>query len=197
VEAALEAFAERGFSATRLEDVAERAGVSKGTLYLYFRNKEDLFKAVIKLALVSNIEQAEVRLANEGTTQDLMKNVIGKFFAAVAGSKLGAIPKLVIAEAHNFPEVTKFYVEEVASRGLNLVATVLQRGIDRGEIRASLDPNLAAPVLIGPLLLLVIWKNVLEPHASRRIDPVRYLETYADILLNGLLDQAAAKEGEE
>jgi AcrR family transcriptional regulator len=195
VDAALDVFAERGFAATRLEDVAERAGVSKGTLYLYFRNKEDLFKAVIQQGLVPNIASAEERLADtEGTTRELLQRVVGHFIGTVAGSKIGVIPKLVIAEAHNFPDVTKFYADQVIARGLKIVRTILQRGIERGEIR-SIDPDMAAPVLIGPLLLLVLWKNVFEPHSSQTIDPAAYIQTYADILLNGMLAGPASKDG--
>ena len=194
IEAALDAFAEKGFAATRLEDVAKRAGVSKGTLYLYFRDKEDLFKAVIQQALVPNIASAEERLADtSGTTQELLQRVVGHFIGNIAGSKLSVIPKLVIAEAHNFPDVTKFYADEVIARGLKIVRTILKRGIERGEIRA-IDADVAAPVLIGPLLLLIIWKNVFEPHAGHAIDPVAYIHSYADILLNGLLEPAT-KEG--
>ena len=195
VEAALDAFAEKGFAATRLDDVARRAGVSKGTLYLYFRDKEALFKAVIQSALVPNIALAEQRLAgSHGTTAEMFQNVVGNFLASVVGSKVGVIPKLIIGEAHNFPDIAKFYVEEVVMRGLKIVATILQRGIDRGEIRPSIDPESAAPVLIGPLLLFVIWKNVLEPHSGRAIDPVGYIQSYADIVLNGLLIEPAAHE---
>jgi AcrR family transcriptional regulator len=195
VEAALDAFAEKGFAATRLDDVARRAGVSKGTLYLYFRDKEALFKAVIQLALVPNIALAEQRLAgSHGTTAAMFQNVVGNFLASVVGSKVGVIPKLIIGEAHNFPDIAKFYVEEVVMRGLKIVATILQRGINRGEIRPSIDPVSAAPVLIGPLLLFVIWKNVLEPHSGRTIDPAGYIQSYADIVLNGLLIEPAAHE---
>ncbi len=195
VEAALDAFAERGFAATRLEDVAERAGLSKGTLYLYFANKEELFKAVIQQALVPNLTLAEARIASStGTTRELLMEVVGGFLDAVAGSKVSAIPKLIIGEANNFPEVTEFYAREVAGRGMRIVAAILQRGIDRGEVR-PLDPTLAAPIIAGPLLLLVLWKNVLEPHARQTIDPAAYLKTYSDILLNGLLVQPTPKEG--
>ena len=194
VEAALDAFAEKGFAATRLEDVAKRAGVSKGTLYLYFQDKEDLFKAVIQQGLVPNIASAEDRLADtDGTTQELLQRVVGHFIGTVAGSKLGVIPKLVIAEAHNFPDLTKFYADEVIARGLKIVRTILQRGIERGEIRA-IDPDVAAPVLIGPLLLLILWKNVFEPHSSQTIDPAAYSQTYADILLNGMLARPASED---
>ncbi len=189
VEAALDAFAERGFAATRLEDVAARAGISKGTLYLYFENKEELFKAVIQQSLLPNLAAAEARIAqSEATTVDLLREVIGGFMAAVVGTKLVAIPKLIIGEAHNFPDVTRFYSEEVSSRGLRIVGAILQRGIARGEIRA-VDPALAAPTIVGPLLLLILWKSVLEPHAVMKIDPEKFLHTYADILLNGLLQQ--------
>lgn len=195
VEAALDAFAERGFAATRLEDVAERAGISKGTLYLYFANKEELFKAVIQQALVPNLALAEARIPSAtGTTRELLMEVVGGFLGAIAGSKVSAIPKLIIGEAKNFPEVTEFYSREVAGRGMRIVAAILKRGIERGEVR-PLDPALAAPIVAGPLLLLILWKSVLEPHAPLTIDPAAYLKTYADVLLNGLLVQPTPKEG--
>jgi len=194
VEAALDAFAEKGFAATRLEDVAKSAGISKGTLYLYFDDKEDLFKAVIQQALIPNIASAEERLTDTtGSTQELLHRVVGHFVSAVAGSKLGVIPKLVISEAHNFPDITKFYADEVIARGLKIVRAIILRGIERGEIRA-IDPEVAAPILIGPLLLLMLWKNVFEPHSGQKIDSAAYIRTYEDILLNGLLEPAA-KEG--
>lgn len=195
VDAALDAFAERGFAATRLEDVAERAGISKGTLYLYFTSKEELFKAVIQQAMVPNLALAEERLAiSTGTTRELLLEVVGGFLGSVAGAKLSAIPKLIIGEANNFPEVAEFYTREVAGRGMRIIAAILKRGMDRGEVR-PLDPSLAAPIIAGPLLLLVLWKNVLEPYAKQTIDAEEYMRTYADILLNGVLQRPAPKEG--
>jgi len=187
VAAALEAFAARGFAATRLDDVAKRAGISKGTLYLYFRNKEDLFKAVVREALLPNLARAEARLsAEKGETATHLREALHGLVTVVATTRLGAIPKLVIAEAGNFPDLAKFYVEEVVNRGLGMFAKVLARGAARGEFRA-VDPALAAPVLAAPILLIALWKNVLEPHTPRTIDAQRFFDVYADVLFNGLL----------
>jgi AcrR family transcriptional regulator len=186
VAAALEAFAERGYAATRLEDVAERAGVSKGTLYLYFKSKEELFKAVVQQALVPNLAMAETLVKESPMpTRDLLVHVLRGLATAVAGTKIGAIPRLVIAEANNFPELARFYADEVVARGMRIFAAILERGAARGELR-PVNTEFATPVVIGPMMLLAIWKTVLEPHTERKIDPVRYLETCADVLLNGL-----------
>ncbi|MGE0718952.1 MAG: TetR family transcriptional regulator [Alphaproteobacteria bacterium] len=185
VAAALDAFAERGYAATRLDDVATRAGISKGTLYLYFQSKEELFKAVIRQTVLPNLAEAEKRLAAaEGPTAPLLIELLGGLTAAAAG-RMGIIPKLVIAEAGNFPDLARFYAEEVAARGMALFARIIARGVERGEFRA-LDPRMLAPALAAPILTMALWKNVLEPHARVRIDPAAFLATYADLLLGGL-----------
>ena len=187
VAAALEAFAERGFTATRLEDVAERAGVSKGTLYLYFRNKEELFKAVVRHAMLPSLELAEARLAaSTGSMEQILREIAGGLVGAIAGTRMGAIPKLIIAEAGNFPDLAQFYVDEVITRAFRLMNAIVTRGVARGELR-NIDRNLLPPVIAGPILLLALWKNVLEPYSQAKIDPAHFLETYLDVLLNGLL----------
>lgn len=189
IAAALAVFTARGFSATRLDDIAARAGISKGTLYLYFRNKEDLFKAMVREILVPNIVQVEQRLAEEaGSTPDLLAEVLRRMVGVIA-SPAGAIPKLVIAEAGNFPDLARFYVEEVVGRGMSVLTRLMARGIERGEFRA-VDPLGAAPVVIAPMLLLAMWKHALEPHAPARtrgaFDLTKFLTTYTDVMLNGL-----------
>jgi AcrR family transcriptional regulator len=186
VAAALEVFAERGFAAARLDDVAHRAGVSKGTLYLYFDSKEELFKAVVRQALVPNIERAERLIVRyPGPTGELVAQMLRGLIAAVAGSRLAAIPKLVIAESGNFPELARFYLDEVIRRGFRVMAAVLQRGIDRGEFRPVDVPN-AVRTVIAPLLLTVLWKTSFEAHDERTLDVDAFLDTYLDILLRGL-----------
>lgn len=196
VAAALDVFAARGFAASRLDDVAARAGISKGTLYLYFRSKDELFKAVVRETLLPNIALAEARIATaDGPTAELLMGVL-RGLVGVAGTRLGAIPKLIIAEAGNFPDLARFYIEEVIGRGLRLFAGLLARGAARGEFR-RVDPALAAPVLAAPILLMAIWKNVLEPHAPKSamgaFDPARFFDVYADVLLNGLRARAEEK----
>lgn len=195
VVAALEEFATRGFAAARLDDIAKRAGVSKGTLYLYFADKEQLFRAVVEQTLMPNIKAGEAFLADaSGDTATLIKSVLAGLSTQVAGSRIGAIPKLVIAEAGNFPEIAKFYYEHVITRGMRLIGGLVERGKARGEFRAEIDPALAAPVLLGPFLLLAIFKETFERHAPGRIDLQAFLKTYADIVFGGLARPKAKGE---
>ncbi len=121
LSAALESFAARGFAATRIEDVAARAGISKGTLYLYFDGKEELFKAVVRQALLPNLARIEALAATfEGPSALLLERLLATI-AGVINSRVGAIPKLVIAEAGNFPDLARFYLAEVVQRGLGLI----------------------------------------------------------------------------
>ena len=183
--AALASFTERGFAATRLEDVAARAGISKGTLYLYFRSKEELFKAVVRATLVPNLERVETLTAGfEGPSALLLEGLL-LTMAGVVSSRVGGIPKLVIAEAGNFPDLARFYLDEVVRRGLRLIATILRRGIERGEFRA-VDVEHAVFCVIAPMLIAALWKNSLEPHDDAHLDTQALARTHLDLLLRGL-----------
>lgn len=194
ISAALAVFTARGFSATRLDDVAAKAGISKGTLYLYFRNKEDLFKAMVRETLVPNIALAEAQLVDDATpTPQLLAQVLRGMVGVIA-SPIGAIPKLVIAEAGNFPDLARFYIEEVVGRGMGVVGRLLSRGVARGEFRA-VNPVSIAPVVLGPMMILAMWKHALEPHtppqARAAFELNSFCETYTDVLLRGLLAKPA------
>jgi AcrR family transcriptional regulator len=184
--AALASFAERGFAATRLEDVAARAGISKGTLYLYFKGKEELFEAVVRATLLPNIERLEAMTATfEGPSAVLLERLL-LTFAAVVDSRVGAIPKLVIAEAGNFPDLARFYLDEVIHRGLRLIGAILRRGIERGEFRA-VDVDHTVFCVIAPMLLAALWKNSLEAHADAApLDAQILARAHLDLLLRGL-----------
>ena len=183
--AALESFAERGFAATRLEDVAARAGVSKGTLYLYFKSKEELFKAVVRATLLPNLERVEALAASfEGPSAPLLERLL-LTIAGVVSSRVGGIPKLVIAEAGNFPDLARFYLEEVVRRGLRLIGAILRRGIERGEFRA-VDVDHAVFCVIAPLLIAALWKNSLEAHDDAPLDVPALARAHLDLLLRGL-----------
>src|SRR3954465_11279892 len=118
ISAALEVFADRGFAATKLEDVARKAGVTKGTIYLYFENKEALFKALIRQTIVPVIAQGEaVAQAFTGSARDLFERLVREYWRLVGETSLASIPRLMIAEAGNFPELARFYYEEVVTRG--------------------------------------------------------------------------------
>jgi AcrR family transcriptional regulator len=187
--AALESFAERGFASTRLEDVAARAGISKGTLYLYFKNKEELFEAVVRAKLLPNLERLEALAATfEGPSALLLERLV-QTVAHVVSSRVGAIPKLVIAEAGNFPDLARFYLDEVIRRGLRLIGTILRRGVERGEFRA-VDVDHAVFCVIAPMLLTALWKNSLEPYDDAPLDAHALARTHLDLLLRGLETRA-------
>jgi AcrR family transcriptional regulator len=185
--AALDLFVDRGFASTRLEDVAKRAGVSKGTLYLYFENKEELFKAVVRNSIVPVIGEAEVSVAEfEGHSADLLRNVIHSWWQRIGATKASGIVKLVMAEAGNFPELAHFYQDEVITRGTNMIRGMLERGIERGEFR-PINVVQTAQVLVAPMLTLITWKHSVAPCDRGELDPTAFLDTFLGMALYGLL----------
>lgn len=184
--AALDHFVERGFAATKLDDVAAQAGVSKGTLYLYFGSKEELFKAVIRQGIFPVLDEGEAMVArHDGDARSLLRGMLLRWWELVGATPLGGIPKLMISEAGNFPDVAQYYYEHVIVRGRNLLRQVLERGIASGEFRA-VDIEPAIDVIFAPLLMLTVWKHSLAPCGCGRQDPETYLRTHFDLLLNGL-----------
>lgn len=183
--AALDLFVEKGFAATRLDDVAARAGVSKGTLYLYFDSKEALFKAVIEEGIVPTLAAAEQHAAtHSGSAVELLRHLVFGWWQQIGGTRLAGVPKLIISESRNFPEVAQYYHDAVIVRGRGLLRLALQRGIASGEFRA-LDVETAIDVIMAPLLMLVIWRYSLC-FCGRESDPASYLETHFDLLVHGL-----------
>jgi AcrR family transcriptional regulator len=184
-DAALALFSERGFAATRLEDVAIRAGVSKGTLYLYFPTKEDLFRAVLRQGLLPNLEAIEHAVAaDQGPAPVLLRQIAGRLLQ-VLDTNLTAIPKLVLAESGNFPAIARMYADEVVTRAMALLTGILNRGIERGELR-RIDPQSAIPTFIAPFLMMALWKHSLGQHTDIAMDSKAVMETHMDILLRGL-----------
>ena len=185
--AALDLFVERGFATTRLEDVAKRAGVSKGTLYLYFTNKEELFKAVVRNSVVPAIDATEADIAGfEGHSGDLLRRVVHGWWDRMGKSNASGIIKLVMAEAKNFPDLAAFYQEEVIVRGTRAIAVMLERAVARGEFRA-VDITVMTQVLVAPVLMLMTWKHSIGPCAHEQLDPVAFIDSFLDMALNGLL----------
>jgi len=190
--AALDLFVERGYAATRLDDVAARAGVSKGTLYLYFENKEDLFKAVVREHLVPVLDQAEHSLdAYQGHSAMLLREFILGWWERIGDTKLSGITKLMMAESGNFPEVAKFYHDEVISRSKKLIVRMLDRGIARGEFR-PIDRTHATSVIVAPILMLMMWKHSFSACQAEPISPAKFLDCFIDLLTHGLMATSAA-----
>jgi AcrR family transcriptional regulator len=185
VAAALASFAERGYAATKLEDVAAAAGISKGTIYLYFPTKEDLFRAVVRQAVLPNLEAAEAQFATHtGSSADLLRALAGRFLSLL-DSDLTAVPKLVVAESGNFPAIAQFYADTVLRRAFALLEGILARGIARGEFR-PLDVHATLPSFVAPFLLLALWKHSLGRHTDLAFDPHAVAQAHLDVLLRGL-----------
>ncbi|MBU0688828.1 MAG: TetR/AcrR family transcriptional regulator [Gammaproteobacteria bacterium] len=185
--AALELFVERGFAATKLDDVAARAGVSKGTLYLYFASKEELFKAVIQQGILPVLEEGEAMLAqHQGDASTLLSGLLLRWWELLGGTSLSGIPKLMIAEAGNFPEVARYYHDNVIQRAHELFGQVLRKGIARKEFR-KVDVETAIDVIIAPQLMMAIWQHSMTPCSCGGMkDPAAFIRTHIDLLLNGL-----------
>ena len=186
ISAALEVFTDRGFAATKLEEVARRAGVTKGTIYLYFENKEALFKALIRQTIVPVIAQGE-ELARSftGSARDLFERLVREYWRLVGETSLVGIPKLMMAEANNFPELARFYYEEVVTRGHRLMAGVIERGIKAGEFR-PVNVMIAAKLAMSPLMHAVIARKAFSACMPEGFDVGKYLDTHIDLYLHGI-----------
>ena len=190
--AALDLFVERGFAATRLDDVAAQAGVSKGTLYLYFTNKEDLFKAVVREHVLPLIGETEAMIVGfEGSSTELLHAIMAGWWEKFGMTKLSGITKLMIAESSNFPEVAEFYHDEVISRCNAMIMRALVRGVERGDFR-PMDLEVALQVVIAPMMMLMLWKHSYTAFRPEAIPADRFLAGYIDVILNGLHTLPAA-----
>jgi AcrR family transcriptional regulator len=187
LEAALDLFVERGYAATRLDDVARQAGVSKGTLYLYFTNKEELFKAVVRENLFPVLTEGEEIIGQyQGSSAELFREFILKWWEKIGDTKLSGITKLMMAESGNFPEVTQFYHNEVIVRSNAIIIQMLERGVARGEFR-RVDTALATRVICAPIIMLMMWKHTFGVCQTEPVSPQQYLDCFIDLLLRGLL----------
>jgi AcrR family transcriptional regulator len=187
LEAALDLFVEKGYAATRSEEVAARAGVSKGTLYLYYPSKEELLKEVIRHNVVNQIaEGLEIVRAFEGPSAELLGNVLRLWWQRVGETRASGILKLMMSEVRNFPEIAQFYLDEVALPADRMIAGIVQRGIDRGEFRQVKVADVVH-ALVAPLLFLVMNKHSLgASSASAKLDPHAIIEAQIDLVLHGL-----------
>ncbi len=189
LQAALQLFVEKGFAATRIDEVARLAGVSKGTLYLYYPSKEDLFKAVVRQNLSSLIEEGQQMAATfEGSSAELLACLMQTWWQRVGDTPVAGIHKIVLAEVRNFPELAQFYTDEVIVPADRLFSTAVQRGVDSGEFRA-LPLHEVAHALIAPLIFMALHRHSFgccPVHGGVDLDPAVMLQTHLDLVLQGL-----------
>jgi TetR/AcrR family transcriptional regulator len=188
--AALDLFVEKGFAATRAEEVAQRAGVSKGTLFLYFPSKEELFKAVVREHISGTIREAFGEVDTyPGTSTELVHFMMLQWWERYGNTKASGISKLMMSEANNFPDLAEFYQQEVIVPGHQLIEKVIQRGVASGEFR-PVDVEYAVFSMMAPVMFLIMWKHSLSGccPSGEKIEPARYLKTVSDIVAQGLRD---------
>lgn len=186
VEAALALFSEKGFATTRLDEIAARAGVSKGALYLYFATKEDLFRAVVTQAVAPDLERvaAFVR-AHQGSFAELLATVVRLFARTAATGSIGPMAKAVISESRNFPELARHWHDAVVMPMLSLVAAAIARAQAKGEVRPG-DPRLYAMQVASPLLMGMLWRETFVPGGAEPFDLGELAEQHVQTLLHGL-----------
>lgn len=196
LEAALDLFVEKGFAATRSEEVAARAGVSKGTLFLYFQSKEELFKAVVMDNLGSQFTDWNREIdAYEGSTADMLRYCMRVWWERVGSTKACGLTKLMLAEGRNFPELAEFYRREVVQPRHELLRRIIRRGIDSGEF-APIDVDQAIYTVIAPMVYLTLTRHsaTIASHGEPEIDPEKFLALQAETLLHGLCATPKAAE---
>ncbi|MDP3802450.1 TetR/AcrR family transcriptional regulator [Brevundimonas sp.] len=185
--AALEVFAERGFQAARLEEVARRAGVSKGALYLYFETKADLFRAVVTDAISPNLERVKMMAAAPVPFEQAVRMGVGMLArTVVTDRRITGVVKLVIAESRNHPELATIWHETVVQPGITLMSGLIAAAQARGEVRAG-DPRLFAFGIMGPMILSMVWRETFEPVGAQPIDVAKLADQHLDTVLKGMM----------
>jgi AcrR family transcriptional regulator len=180
IEAAMDEFIARGFAATRLDDVAKRAGVAKGTIYLHFKDKESMFEELIRTAIVPMITRLWGTPPQPGASvRDLVEGFAKTFIEEVATTRRGDLVRLIVAEGPRFPAVADFYYREVVSRGLGGMRALIELGIARGEIKQK---NLARfpQIMVAPALIAVIWQSLFSRHAP--LDALEMFRVHLDLI---------------
>lgn len=185
--AALEVFAERGFAAAKLDEIARRAGVSKGTLYLYFKDKQGLFRAVVRDAIAPNVQAITAAISSlDAPVADVVRMFLDGFAEREERLPVGAVAKIVIGESRNFPELARVWHDEVASQAISALSGFIERGQQRGEVRPG-DPRLYAFSLIGPMVLGALWRATLVPAGGTPLDLAALAKQHSETVLAGLL----------
>jgi AcrR family transcriptional regulator len=189
LDAALTLFVEKGFAATRAEEVAQHAGVSKGTLYLYYPSKEELFKAVVRQNLSNLIAEGQEMVSQyEGSSSELLAELMRIWWERVGETPAAGIHKIVLAEVRNFPELAQFYSDEVILPADRLFSSCVQRGIDRGEFR-EMPLHAVAQALIAPMIFMALHRHSFgccPVVGALDVEPVQMLQTNLELILRGL-----------
>ncbi len=185
LEAGYAEFTRLGFTATRLEDVAAKAGVGKGTIYLYFDSKEKLFEAVVREHMTAPADLIRDRVANfEGSTPELLRHHLTCIYQGIRNERIPPLIAMVLGEGNRFPNLSEFFFKEMISANQQVMQSIIRRGIDRGEFRDT-DVARYTQIIIAPVIFSALWRLQFEAHFP--IDPDAYAQAHIDMILNGLV----------
>lgn len=184
--AALAVFAERGFAGARVEEIAARAGISKGTLYLYYHGKAELFRAVVREVVIPNVDAMRTAfLTSELPFAMVLRQLLPRFAEIVTRVPVGAVAKMVIGESRNFPELAKVWHDEVIDKAVGLIAALIERAQAKGEVRPG-DPRVHAFSIMGPMLIGVLWRETFTPVGGAALDLGAIARQHVETVLDGL-----------
>lgn len=185
LDAALDAFSQYGYSATRMDEIAQRSQVSKGTLYLYFNSKEALFSALVDSIAVPQLNQLS---NNASSLHDLLENLASITPVLIKHSKVPRLLKIIVGESHAFPELAKTYTEKIIDGLIQTLTEAVKRAIKEGEIQ-PVNADLLARLIISPIAYSMIWEVVFEPHAALSFDVKALIELHQNVLMQGVFNQ--------
>lgn len=192
LDAALALFVEKGFAATRSEEVASLAGVSKGTLYLYYPSKEELLKAVVRSTLAKEVAAGAQQLATHaGSSTEALQDSLLAWWVRVYNSPASGVFKLLLTEMCNFPELAEFYTREVIEPGEAIMADLLRQGITRGEFR-PVNVDMAVRSITMPMVMLCVNKHSLGACGFKDVQPEAFMREHLQLLLNGIRADGAS-----
>ena len=193
LDAATKVFAEKGYAAARMEDIAARAGVTKGTIYLYFPSKEEVFKSLARQTVHVALAGATQQVRDfTGTSRELLVALLSAISAFLQDKDRAMLPKIIISESGNFPELARFWRSEVVDRSLAMVTAAITQGIARGEFR-PLPPEHVARLCVAPIMLSVIWRTTFGPLEAVPFDHQKMFAIHLDVLLKGLAPEGSGK----
>ena len=186
LDAALKVFAEKGFAAARMEDIAAQAGVTKGTIYLYFSSKEEVFKSLVREKIGAVLAGGAQQVREfKGSSRELLITLLSTVAAFLEDKDRSMLPKIIIAESGNFPELARFWRSEVIDKALAMITEVFTRGVARGEFR-SLPSEHVARLCVAPIMLSLIWRTTFGPLEAVPFDHGKLFANHLDVLLKGL-----------
>lgn len=192
LEAALVCFSRKGFAATRMEDIARQAKIAKGTIYLYFENKQAVFKALARGSMGARLDTIQAFVTHyQGSAAELLRLVVASLGEFARTSDRVILPRLLLAEAGNFPELVKFWRQELLDRGLGILQSIIRRGVETGEFR-DLPPEHVARLCVAPMIVIVIWRTTFAQFDKEAYDHQGLVDAHLQLLLHGLSPRSGA-----